>query len=831
MANTIRHKRGTTTPLASNLVTGEIAINTSTGAAFTKTDAGSVVQIGGSGGGTWGSITGTLSSQTDLNTALGLKASLASPALTGNVTITTNSSSPALIIVQDGAGDIIQFKDVTSDSTFSFIDQNGKVTTIAPTTSNAGFNLPHGTAPTSPVNGDMWTTTGGVGVRINGVNQTLASTSSLSFYATIASPTFTGVPAAPTATAGTSTTQLATTAFVTTADNLKANLASPTFTGVPAAPLAATGTDTTQLATTSFVQQELAAGTAISKSVVATVRNETGATLTKGTVVYISGAGGNKALVSKAQADTEANSSGTYGLVQADIANNNNGTVVIAGIITGLNTNAYADGDKIYLSPTVAGGWTTTKPSAPDHMVFLGTITYAHANQGAIQLRISNGFELSELHDVSIPSTPTDGYVLTYNSSTGLWGAEAPSGGGGGAAAIPAYDNGVTYTVGQQVIFSNRFWYMSTSVGGAGYDPIGYPSYWTEISAGGGSGGLSINDLANGATSTLNTTQPETGYALTFDGTDLVWANVTASHLPLSGGTMTGAINFGTGGQNIDVGTFDSGRYGSNGISLKCAVGFELNWQAGWLTGNQFLGTPSIVPIYIDSGAGSTLKVWEGTTSTGVTISHTGITFPDSTTQTTAAIADAPSDGTQYVRQNGSWQANSGFTLSDAPMDGNYYVRMGSVGWSQIGTGTDAIATQNYVTSQGYATTSDVSTAVSTAVSGLVTANNARLQAMVDSIRTVCNDASYGFDGSGYLYIDLLTGSLNLPVSTSQFSSSGKWFGSKSSGTIYSAMTVSLSGGVVRITFQQVSGWDTGTGLFYTEDGGTTWVESTLKFA
>lgn len=631
------------------------------------------------------------------------------------------------------------------------------------------------------------------------------------------------------------------------------NSASPTFTGVPAAPLAATGTNTTQLATTSFVQQELAAGTAIAKSVVATVRNETGATLTKGTVVYISGAGGNKALVSKAQADTEVNSSGTYGLVQADIANNNNGTVVIAGIITGLNTNAYADGDKIYLSPTVAGGWTTTKPSAPDNLVYIGVITYAHANQGAIQLRISNGFELSELHDVSIASTPTDGDVLTYNSSTGLWGAEAPTGGGGGgAAAVPTYDNGVTYTVGQQVIYSDRYFYMSTAVGAAGYNPIAYPSYWTEISASAGGGGLSISDLSNGAASTLNATAPTTGQALTYDGTELVWATVSGSYLPLSGGTMTGAINFGTGGQNIDVGTFDSGRFGSNGISLKCAVGYELNWQAGWLTANQFLGTPSIVPLLIDSGAGTTLKVWEDTTNTGVEISHTEITFPDDTTQTTAGIADAPSDGsnygrlngawaatlpdapsdsTQYVRYNGTWAVNSGFTFGDSPSDGNYYVRMGSTGWAQIGSGTDTIATQNYVTGLGYQTSSDVSTAVSTAVSGLVTATNARLQAMVESIRAVCNDASYGFDGSGYLYIDLLTGSLNLPVSNSQFSSSGKWFGSKNSGTIYSAISVTLSSGVVRITFSQIVGWDTGTGLFYTEDGGTTWVESTLKFA
>jgi len=72
--------------------------------------------------------------------------------------------------------------------------------------------------------------------------------------ADIASETLTGTPAAPTASASTSTTQIATTAFVTTADNLKANIASPTFTGTPAAPTAATSTNTTQVATTAMVQ-------------------------------------------------------------------------------------------------------------------------------------------------------------------------------------------------------------------------------------------------------------------------------------------------------------------------------------------------------------------------------------------------------------------------------------------------------------------------------------------------------------------------------------------------------------------------------------------------
>ena len=75
----------------------------------------------------------------------------------------------------------------------------------------------------------------------------------LDLKAPLASPALTGTPTAPTASAATSTTQLATTAFVTTADNLKANLASPTFTGTPAAPTATAGTNTTQLATTAFV--------------------------------------------------------------------------------------------------------------------------------------------------------------------------------------------------------------------------------------------------------------------------------------------------------------------------------------------------------------------------------------------------------------------------------------------------------------------------------------------------------------------------------------------------------------------------------------------------
>ena len=45
---------------------------------------------------------------------------------------------------------------------------NGTVIAPAATTSLASLRIPHGTAPTSPTNGDMWTTTAGLFIRING---------------------------------------------------------------------------------------------------------------------------------------------------------------------------------------------------------------------------------------------------------------------------------------------------------------------------------------------------------------------------------------------------------------------------------------------------------------------------------------------------------------------------------------------------------------------------------------------------------------------------------------------------------------------------------------
>lgn len=189
-----------------------------------------------------------------------------------------------------------------------------------------------------------------------------------------------------------------------------------------------------------------------STNLIAQVRNETGATLTKGTVVYVSGAAGNKALVAKAKADSDATSAQTYGVIRADIPNNQNGYIVVVGEISGIDTSAYAEGTQLYLSGTTAGSYTATKPYAPIHLVYVAVVTRSHVNQGTLYVKVQNGYEMDELHNVSAQS-PTNGQVLIYNESTSLWEKHTITAGTGigitnGAGSIAIANSGVLSVAG-----------------------------------------------------------------------------------------------------------------------------------------------------------------------------------------------------------------------------------------------------------------------------------------------------------------------------------------------------------------------------------------------
>jgi len=156
------------------------------------------------------------------------------------------------------------------------------------------------------------------------------------------------------------------------------------------------------------------------KRLVTQVTNRSGATMTKGTIVYINGAQGNLPTIAKAIANADATSAQTIGFLQTDIADNASGYIVIAGKLDNLNTNALTEGAQLYLSPTTAGTYTTTKQYAPNHLVYVGVVVRAHPTLGSIEVNIQNGYELDELHNVSA-QTPSNNDGIFFNTSTQLW--------------------------------------------------------------------------------------------------------------------------------------------------------------------------------------------------------------------------------------------------------------------------------------------------------------------------------------------------------------------------------------------------------------------------
>jgi hypothetical protein len=163
-------------------------------------------------------------------------------------------------------------------------------------------------------------------------------------------------------------------------------------------------------------------------SIFAYITNADSVTITKGQVVYAFGGTGDRMTVKRAINTSDATSARTVGVVYStSIAANAKGIIILQGLLDGLSilpTSTYADGDSIYLGAT-AGSITNVKPYAPNHLVYVATVTTAsNGSAGRMYVRIQNGYEMDELHDVSA-QTPANKNGLFFNSSNSLWEARA----------------------------------------------------------------------------------------------------------------------------------------------------------------------------------------------------------------------------------------------------------------------------------------------------------------------------------------------------------------------------------------------------------------------
>lgn len=160
----------------------------------------------------------------------------------------------------------------------------------------------------------------------------------------------------------------------------------------------------------------------IGQTMHAFVNNADSVTITKGQAVYLFGASGNKASVKLANNTGDSTSAKTFGLAAEDITSGQNGFITVQGVLDGLNTGAYTAGDTLYLGAT-AGSLTNVKPYAPNHLVYVGVVEKANNGNGQIYVRVQNGYELDEIHDVDLITTPpVNKDLLTYVTGTpNLW--------------------------------------------------------------------------------------------------------------------------------------------------------------------------------------------------------------------------------------------------------------------------------------------------------------------------------------------------------------------------------------------------------------------------
>ena len=147
----------------------------------------------------------------------------------------------------------------------------------------------------------------------------------------------------------------------------------------------------------------------IGQEEVVRVRNQTGSTIPNGSVVYINGATGNTPTIALALANSFSTAD-IIGVTTTDITNNGFGYATISGLVNGLDTSAFAEGDAVFLSATTAGAYTTTEPTRPNYSIQVGVILRANP---------SNGTLLVSVQIVSVETQHIIGTVAVDQGGTG----------------------------------------------------------------------------------------------------------------------------------------------------------------------------------------------------------------------------------------------------------------------------------------------------------------------------------------------------------------------------------------------------------------------------
>ena len=336
-----------------------------------------------------------------------------------------------------------------------------------------------------------------------------------------------------------------------------------------------------------------------------TVRNETGSTIPKGSVVYISGRSGSTPLIRLAKADALSTSQ-AVGFTKAAMNNNTNASIVILGELDNVDTSGYAPGTTLYLSPTTAGAFTDTKPTSPNYAVRVGFSLYNNVSAGQLfasfrpvyvnasdvigQIAIANG-------GTNGTATPTAG-AISYGTGTAYAfnsagtanqilqsnGAAAPTWVNLSSLGVSTFSGGTTgltpsiattgaITLSGTLAVANGGTGVTTSTGSGSVVLSTSPTLVTPVLGTPASGNFStgtftwptFNQNTTGNAATATTATNVSG------GTASVTTLTASSTVTLSGGTANG-VGYLNGSKVLTTGsalTFDGTKFGIGGTAIQ----------------------------------------------------------------------------------------------------------------------------------------------------------------------------------------------------------------------------------------------------------------------
>jgi hypothetical protein len=152
-------------------------------------------------------------------------------------------------------------------------------------------------------------------------------------------------------------------------------------------------------------------------------KNTSGVTIPNGAGVMATGTIGASAKLTIAKAVADGSIEGRYmiGVATEDIANNAFGYVTSFGLVRGLDTSAWSDGDLLYFDPSTAGSLTNTQPSAPNLKTAQAIVVHSGlGGSGSIFVRMTEDHGLQELNDVQLTGL-SDGDLLQWDGAAGYW--------------------------------------------------------------------------------------------------------------------------------------------------------------------------------------------------------------------------------------------------------------------------------------------------------------------------------------------------------------------------------------------------------------------------